>query len=188
MVRQQVVCAVVVCRGHIRLCATATESGTVQVGLQALHHGLFASHHKFVLSQSAGLQVSLSLDWSAAANSLACKQAIRNFMRGAYCRLQSVLLGTVMRRSCRLSTKQEHKLVKKAEVGAAEAAAAEAAIEGTSVYPSSVTKAIAGLATPSMPSPSMFPEDWRMVEELFHDGQVSAHGHAAQMYTHTNCQ
>lgn len=82
-----------------------------------------------------------------------------------------MLLGSVMRRSCRLSTKQEHKLVKKAEASAALAAAAEAAIEGTSVYPSSVTKAIAGLATPSLPSPSMFPEDWRMVEELLHDGQ-----------------
>ncbi|KAL3139627.1 hypothetical protein ABBQ38_003943 [Trebouxia sp. C0009 RCD-2024] len=76
-----------------------------------------------------------------------------------------------MRRSCRLSTKQEHKLLKNAEASAALAAAAEAAVEVTSVYPSSVTKAIAGLATPSLPSPSMFPEDWRMVEELLHDGQ-----------------
>lgn len=62
--------------------------------------------------------------------------------------------------------------MKKAEADAAEAAAAEAAQEGASVYPSSVTKAIAGLTTPSLPSPSMFPEDWRMVEELLHDGQV----------------
>ena len=73
-----------------------------------------------------------------------------------------------MRRSCRLSTKEEHKLLKKAETDAAEAAVAEAAQEGTSVYPSSVTKAIAGLATPALPSPSMFPEDWRMVGELLH--------------------
>lgn len=85
-----------------------------------------------------------------------------------------------MRRSCRLSTKQEHKLLKQAEASAAQAAAAEAAEEGTSVYPSSVTKAIAGLATPALPSPSMFPEDWRMVEELLREGQVSQ-VHAARV-------
>lgn len=78
--------------------------------------------------------------------------------------------------------------MKKAEADAAEAASAEAASEGASVYPSSVTKAIAGLATPSLPSPSMFPEDWRMVEELLHDGQVTAHGRAAKACTHTACQ
>ncbi len=83
-----------------------------------------------------------------------------------------------MRRSCRLSHKHEHRLLKKAEAEAADAAAAEAAEEAAaSVYPSTVTKAIAGLATPSLPSPSIFPEDWRMVEELLHDGQVSwSHG------------
>ena len=89
-----------------------------------------------------------------------------------FCRLQPVLRGSVMRRSCRLSTKHEHRLLKKAEADAADAAAAEAAEEGVSVYPSTVTKAIAGLTTPSLPSPSMFPEDWRMVEELLHDTQV----------------
>ena len=89
-------------------------------------------------------------------------------------RIQPVVRGTVMRRSCRLSTKHEHRLLKQAEADAAETAAAEAAAEGISVYPSTVTKAIAGLATPSLPSPSMFPEDWRMVEELLHDTQVAA--------------
>ena len=90
----------------------------------------------------------------------------------ALCRLQAVLRGSVMRRSCRLSTKHEHRLLKKAEAEAADASAAEAAEEGISVFPSTVTKAIAGLATPSLPSPSMFPEDWRMVEELLYDTQV----------------
>ena len=74
--------------------------------------------------------------------------------------------------------------MKKVEADAAEAAAAEAAQEGTSVYPSSVTKAIAGLATPSLPSPSMFPEDWRMVEELLHDGQVIYSWHCCKPYVH----
>ena len=97
-----------------------------------------------------------------------------------------MVLRSVMRRSYRLSTKQEHKLLKKAEASAALAAAAEAAVEGISVYPSSVSKAIAGLATPSLPSPSMFPEDWRMVEELLHDGQVSL-DHGAKLQCH-GCQ
>ena len=117
---------------------------------------------------------------------LACKRVIcTDSTYETYCRLPPVLLGSVMRRSCRLSTKQEHKLVQKAEADAAEAAAAEAALEGTSVYPSSVTKAIAGLATPSLPSPSMFPEDWRTVEELLHDGQVTNCNRAAKACTHT---
>ncbi len=77
-----------------------------------------------------------------------------------------------MRRSCRLSTKHEHRLLKQAEAVAADAAAAEAAEEAGAVYPSTVTKAIAGLATPSLPSPSMFPDDWRMVHEYLNDGQV----------------
>ena len=78
-----------------------------------------------------------------------------------------------MRRSCRLSTQLEHQMLKQAEAEAADAASAEAAAESALVYPSTVTKAIAGLATPALPSPSIFPEDWRMVEELLQDGQVS---------------
>lgn len=74
--------------------------------------------------------------------------------------------------------------MKKSEADDAAAAAAEAAVERISVYPSSVTKAIAGLATPLLPSPSMFPDDWRMVEELLQDGQVNTHGHARKgLYT-----
>ena len=88
------------------------------------------------------------------------------------CRLKPVLLGNRMRRSCRLSTKHEHRLLKQAEAEAADAAAAEAAEEAAAVYPSTVTKAIAGLATPSLPSPSMFPDDWRMMHEYLNDGQV----------------
>ena len=79
-----------------------------------------------------------------------------------------------MRRSCRLSLKQEHRLLRQAAAEASDAAAAEAAEEAALMVPSPVTKAIAGLATPSLPSPSMFPEDWRMVEELFQDSQVRA--------------
>ena len=75
-----------------------------------------------------------------------------------------------MRRSCRLSLKQEHRLLKQAAADAIEAADAEEA--AAAVMPSTVSKAIAALATPSLPSPSMFPEDWRMVQELFDDGQV----------------
>lgn len=105
------------------------------------------------------------------------------------CRLQPALLGSVMRRSCRLSTRQEHKLLKKAEAAAATAAAAEAAVERVFACPSSVTRAIAGLlATPMLPSPSMSPDDWRMVEELLHDGQVNSHSNAPMACTHTACQ
>ena len=88
------------------------------------------------------------------------------------CRLKPVLLGNRMRRSCRLSNKHEHRLLKQAEAVAADAAAAEAVEEAAAVYPSTVTKAIAGLTTPSLPSPSMFPDDWRMVHEYLNDGQV----------------
>lgn len=87
-------------------------------------------------------------------------------------RLKPVLLGNSMRRSCRLSTKHEHRLLKQAEAEAADVAAAEAAEEIAAIYPSTVTKAIAGLATPSLPSPSIFPDDWRMVDEYLRDGQV----------------
>ena len=80
-----------------------------------------------------------------------------------------------MRRSHRLSVKHEIRLASKAEYEAAEAAAAatrEASQELNMIVPSSVTKAIAGLATPHLPSPSIFPEDWRMFSELLHDGPV----------------
>ena len=75
-----------------------------------------------------------------------------------------------------MSVKHEIRLASKAEYEAAEAAAAatrEASQELHMIVPSSVTKAIAGLATPHLPSPSIFPEDWRMFSELLHDGPVS---------------
>lgn len=84
-----------------------------------------------------------------------------------------------MRRSHRCILKHEIRLASKAEHEAAEAAAAAAPPEAevpqelTLAVPSTVTKAIAGLATPCLPSPSTFPEDWRMFSELLHDSQVS---------------
>lgn len=154
----------------LRHCTASLRPSAPSKGLQELDQGFAAALTTFaLLSWKSGWL----LHWLMWTHPVLMHTTYCCCMGVASCRLPPVLLGSVMRRSCRLSTKQEHKLVKKAEASAALAAAAEAAIEGTSVYPSSVTKAIAGLATPSLPSPSMFPEDWRMVEELLHDGQVS---------------
>ena len=78
-----------------------------------------------------------------------------------------------MRRSHRLSAKHESRLASRAGIEIIEQTVPDATAELNAAVPSTVTKAIAALATPCLPSPSIFPEDWRMISELLHDGQVS---------------
>lgn len=96
-----------------------------------------------------------------------------------------------MRRSQRLSVKHEIRLASKADFEHAEAAAAAAHVDAPQelsiVVPSTVTKAIAGLATPHLPSPSTFPEDWRMFTELLQDGSVRVYPAIVHCFLVTTC-